>query len=71
MPKYSFKAGKDTFEIEHTAEESFEDFQAKVYALTDIPPKNLKVMFRGKMIKVLEVLCRKTRRCCSWLRGRS
>ncbi len=52
MPKYSLKSGKDTFEVEHTQTESYEDFQAKVFALTDIPPKNLKVLFKGKMIKV-------------------
>lgn len=52
MPKYSLKSGKDILEIEHTEAESFEDFQAKVFTLTDIPPKNLKVLFKGKMIKV-------------------
>ena len=53
MPKFILKCGKDTFEIEHTAEETFEDFQAKTFALTDIPPKNLKVLFKSKMIKVI------------------
>lgn len=52
MPKYSLKSGKDVFDVEHDNTESFEDFQAKVFALTDIPPKNLKVLFKGKMIKV-------------------
>ena len=37
-------------------DENFEDFQAKVYALTDIPPKNLKVLFKAKMIKVKTML---------------
>jgi hypothetical protein len=71
MPKYSLKSGKDTHDIEHEPEESFEDFQAKVYALTDIPPKNMKVVFKGKMIKVPRSLCRTTGHCCSWPRGRS
>jgi hypothetical protein len=53
MVKFTLKVTKETFEIEHTAQESFEDFQAKVYTLTDIPPKNLKVLFKAKMIKVL------------------
>lgn len=55
MPKYNLKSGKDMFDIEHTNEESFEDFQAKVFAITDIPPKNLKVLFKGKMIKVYHI----------------
>lgn len=56
MPKFSIKSGKDALDIEHTPTESFEDFQAKVFALTDIPPKNLKVLFKGKMIKVVSIL---------------
>ena len=52
MTKYSLKVGKQTFEVEHTQEESFEDFTAKVFAITDIPPKNQKILFKGKMIKV-------------------
>ncbi len=52
MPKFNLKSGKDLFDVEQTADETYEDFQAKVFALTDIPPKNLKVLFKGKMIKV-------------------
>ena len=52
MPKYILKCGKDVLEVEHSQQETFEDFQAKVFALTDIPPKNLKVLFKAKMIKV-------------------
>ena len=52
MPKYVLKSGKELLEVEHTNEETFEDFQAKVFTLTDIPPKNLKVLFKAKMIKV-------------------
>ena len=52
MPKYILKSGKELLEVEHTNEETFEDFQAKVFTLTDIPPKNLKVLFKAKMIKV-------------------
>lgn len=52
MPKFNLKSGKDLFDVEQAAEETYEDFQAKVFALTDIPPKNLKVLFKGKMIKV-------------------
>lgn len=55
MPKYNLKSGKDTYDIEHTNTESYEDFQAKVFALTDIPPKNLKILFKGKMIKVSNI----------------
>lgn len=55
MPKYNLKSGKDTYDIEHTNKESYEDFQAKVFALTDIPPKNLKILFKGKMIKVSNI----------------
>lgn len=52
MVKFTLKVGKETFEVEQTPEESFEDFQAKVFALTDIPPKNLKLLVKSKMIKV-------------------
>lgn len=52
MPKFNLKSGKDLFDVEQAADETYEDFQAKVFALTDIPPKNLKVLFKGKMIKV-------------------
>ena len=53
MVNYTLKVGKETFEVEHSPEDSFEDFQAKVFAITDIPPKNLKVLFKSKMIKVI------------------
>ena len=53
MPNFALKSGKEVFEVEHSAEESFEDFQAKVFAVTDVPPKNLKILFKGKMIKVI------------------
>ena len=52
MPNFSLKSGKEVFEVELEANESYEDFQAKVFALTDVPPKNLKMLFKGKMIKV-------------------
>lgn len=52
MVRYVLKSGKENFDVEHTPEESFEEFQAKVFALTDIPPKNLKVLCKSKMIKV-------------------
>lgn len=52
MPKYNLKSGKDLLDVEHLQTETFQDFQAKVFALTDIPPKNLKILFKGKMIKV-------------------
>ena len=53
MVNFSLKVGKETCEIEHTQEEDFEDFQVKVFTLTDIPPKNQKILLKGKMIKVL------------------
>lgn len=52
MPKYNLKSGKDLLDVEHLQAETFQNFQAKVFALTDIPPKNLKILFKGKMIKV-------------------
>lgn len=52
MVKFTLKLGKDNIEVEHIANEPFEDFQAKVFTLTDIPPKNLKILFKAKMIKV-------------------
>lgn len=52
MVKYTLKVGKEELEVEHTQEENFEDFQAKVFTLTDIPPKNQKILLKGKMIKV-------------------
>ena len=52
MVKYSLKVGKEVFDIEHSGEESFEDFQVNVFAITDIPPKNQKVLCKSKMIKV-------------------
>ncbi len=52
MVKFALKIGKETFDIEHSAQQTFEDFQAKVFAVSDIPPKNLKVLFKAKMIKV-------------------
>lgn len=51
MVKYTLKVGKEELEVEHTQEENFEDFQAKVFTLTDIPPKNQKILLKGKMIK--------------------
>lgn len=51
MVKYFLKVGKENLQVEHTPEETFEQFQAKVFALTDIPPKNLKVLCKSKMIK--------------------
>lgn len=56
MVNYTLKLGKEVFEVEHSAEETFEDFQAKVFAITDIPPKNLKVLCKSKMIKVRKKL---------------
>lgn len=52
MVRYVLKSGKENFDVEHSPEESFEEFQAKIFALTDIPPKNLKVLCKSKMIKV-------------------
>jgi hypothetical protein len=52
MVNFTLKVGKENFELEQTADENWEDFQAKVFALTDIPPKNLKVLCKSKMIKV-------------------
>ena len=63
MVKYLLKSGKETFEVEHSEEQSFEDFQVNAYTLTDIPPKNLKVLFKSKMIKVKPPLCRTTPVC--------
>ena len=56
MVKYILKVGKETFDVEHTSEETFEDFQAKVFAITDIPPKNQKILCKSKMIKVNLIL---------------
>lgn len=55
MVKFTLKVGKDSYELEHTPAETYEEFQAKVFAYTDIPPKNLKVLFKAKMIKVQSV----------------
>jgi hypothetical protein len=63
MVKFLLKVGKDNLEVEHTSEESFEDFQAKVFTITDIPPKNLKVLFKAKMIKVIKIIRRTTNLC--------
>lgn len=63
MPKFILKCGKEVLDVEHVEGESFEDFQAKVFALTDIPPKNLKVLFKAKMIKVRRSRLRTTNRC--------
>lgn len=63
MVKFTLKVGKENFEVEHTSEESYEDFQAKVFAVTDIPPKNLKVLFKAKMIKVIKFIPRTTNLC--------
>ena len=52
MVKYFLKSGKENFEVEYDEGETFEDFQAKVFAITDIPPKNLKILLKSKMIKV-------------------
>ncbi len=56
MSKYSLKSGKDLLDVDHEQADTFEDFQAKVFALTDIPPKNLKILFKGKMIKVVSYI---------------
>lgn len=58
MVKYSLKVGKEVCEVEHSGEETFEEFQAKVFAVTDIPPKNQKVLCKSKMVKVYRGLCR-------------
>ena len=58
MVKYSLKAGKEVNDVEHSEEESFEDFQVKVFTITDIPPKNQKILCKSKMIKVFEYLLR-------------
>jgi hypothetical protein len=52
MVKFTIKVGKELFELEHEPEELFEEFQGKIFALTDIPPKNIKILFKAKMIKV-------------------
>lgn len=68
MVKFVLKAGKEVLEVHHEQGESFEDFQAKVYTLTDIPPKNLKVLFKAKLIKVVMVIHRTTRHCSQSLK---
>lgn len=55
MPKLILKAGKDTAELEVLETDSFELFQGNVFALTSVPPKNQKIMVKGKMVKV--ILC--------------
>ena len=56
MPNFSLKCGKEVSDVELDAGESFLDFQAKVFALTDVPPKNLKLLFKGKMLKVVNLV---------------
>ena len=52
MPKYILKVKKEEYAVEHDQASSFEEFQAKIFSKTDIPPKNLKILFKSKMIKV-------------------
>lgn len=52
MPKLVIKAGKETAQLEIFETDSFELFQGNIFALTDIPPKNQKIMVKGKFIKV-------------------
>ena len=51
MAKVTIKHSKESHEVEVEEDETFESFQAKVYALTTVPPKSMKLLLKGKEIK--------------------
>ena len=51
MVKVTIKFLKDSYELAVDEEDNFELFQAKVYAVTTVPPKSMKLLDKGRQIK--------------------
>ena len=51
MATVTIKFSKDSYDIAIDQDETLESFQAKVYALTTVPPRSMKLLLKGKEIK--------------------